>query len=159
MSAPTSDQKSAIKFFNPSAGRKVLVEKIPMWRGDHSRCGGHRDGECIAAYGWMIVNNTWAIVPAMAGVSIEPNMMGTAQGSAKGEYAKPIHVAKGWLPPEEAEGVRPSAEVVKFHIDRLVSDRRVTLEHKKAEYAFIERECKAIRDAAEKINAPPKGRE
>ena len=157
-----SNHPAEIKFFDPRASKKALVEKIPKWRGDHRGCSpGHHTGECVAPGAWMIQDKTWEILPAMAGVSIEPNMLGTVQDlSKKGAYAEPVWKTKGWLDPEEARGVRPSDEVVKFLVDGVVEDRRVNLDNRKAEYETVVRECKQLREAIEKAHAkmPQKAR-
>lgn len=143
-----------IKFFNPTASRKQLVEKIPMWRGNHQACApGHRTGECCAPYAWTVTDRTWVIRADMAAVSIEPNMLGTSKNeSRKGSYEVPTYVAKGWVEPKEAEGVTPTDEVKRFLIDRLVKERRMFMEHKKYEPERIDKECAALQLAAEKAN-------
>ena len=154
-----SNHPAEIKFYDPASRSKPLVEKIPKWRGDHRGCPrGHGTGECFAPGAWMIVDKSWQIVPAMAGVSIEPNMLGTVQDlREKGSYPEPTWKAKGWLDPEEADGVRPSDAVVAHLVERVIDERRVTLEHKKAEYETVQRECKQLREAIEKAHAKMKG--
>lgn len=157
---PTAAEKSTIKFYAPNATRKQLVEKIPKWRGDHRGCQ-HRTGECYAPYAWCVTDKTWVIRADFAGVSIEPNMLGTHQGNEKGSYPEPIWKSKGWVETSEAEGVVPSDEVKQWHIDRIVKERRANMEAKKYEPARVDKECDDLRAAAEKANGfglkPAKG--
>ncbi len=151
---PTAEQKAEIKFFHPTASRRQLVEKVKKWRGNHKACTpGHRSGECAAPFAWVVVDRTWVIRADFAGVSIEPNMLATAKDEGKkGAYEEPTWKAKGWLEPEEAEGVVPTDEVKQFLIDRLVKERRVNMEHRKYEPARIDKECEELKLAAERAN-------
>lgn len=153
MPGPTQEQKESIKFFQPSARRGRLFDSVKKWRGDHRACGGHRSGECIAGGAWKIMHQTWAIVPDLAVVNIEENALGTVKREGvKGAYAEPIWKAKGWIEPEDAEGIVPSDEVKRRLVERIVDDLRINLEHKKAEYETVVRECKKLREAAEAAN-------
>jgi hypothetical protein len=135
--------------FRPGSNNRVKVEKVKKWRGDHSGCNRHRDNTCRAAYGWTIDNNTWRIRADFAGVSVEPTMLGTSKiEGKKGAYEMPTWQAKGWVEPEEAEGVLPHPQVCDFLIKRLCDERRMFLEQKKRDYGEIEKDvAKLERDA------------
>jgi len=156
MAGPTPEQRDAIKFYNPvtERSRRIKFEHIKKWRGSHKQCSpGHRNGTCAAANGWKVMDRTWSIVPDFAIVNIEENAMGTVQElGKKGAYPEPTWKAKGWVEVEEAEGVVATEEVKRHLIDRLVNMKKIDLEHKKAEYETVERECRKLREAAEAAN-------
>ena len=150
-----------IEFFDPQALARAATrhETRNMWRGDHSKCT-HADGTCLAKRCWIFDGETLELKPHVVPVSIERRMMGTVQGSGKGDYPQPTQEAKGMLNWNPAfEKVRPVPKLFQFHLDRILGAAKATLKKAGAKFPEIKAELAALETKAREVNGFGKAKE
>lgn len=149
------EDRAAINFFDPShhSGGSVRFKNVKMWRGDHSKCKpAHHDKRCIAARGWQI-NATARMVPDLVPVSTEARAMATVKvGDA---YPISTHQARGWRDASEAEGCRPTDQVVAYVTERAVRSAKANAEQKGAKYEEVEKITGDLRRKIATAHNPP----
>ena len=147
----------SVRFYDPNQerGRRIKFDFVKMWRGDHSRCpAGHHSKECVAARGWIMHGATLRLAPHVVPVNISERSMGTVEyPGVKGKYPESTHQAKGMRDAAESDGVRPTQEVVHYHIERAARALKSTMEQRGAKFFEVEAALAEYRSKIESANS------